>query len=437
MDERVDATQAEALRAVAAAAAAEGAPAHMRGRGIVVAAGGPVMIANAYVLVRVLRELVGSTLPIEIWHLGGREMPRFLARTLEALGCAVVDARAVMEEHPADVHDGWQLKAYALKHCRFAQVLLLDADQVPARDPAEAFAWPQFAEHGAVLWPDIMEIAEENPVWALCGLEPRQATSVESGQLLVDKQRHWPAVSLALAMNERADLFYRVVYGDKDVFLLAWLVTAAPYAMVPHAPFMDGGYFGQRDFDGAVLFQHRTNSKWSLSGRHDRPEGFRFQAECEAFLEDLRQVWDGRIFHAPARPAAALAAEAALVRQRHFTLARSGEAAERFELLPGHQIGAGRSYRAANWHVEEGAAGLELVVRDAVKPVLRLAAAHEGYWAGEALVRPGAEAVLAPADAAALEAIAAELGRSNAAPGAAVPRPTHEMLDDERLYRRT
>jgi hypothetical protein len=64
-----------------------------------------------------------------------------------------VDARVVQAKYPACVADGWQLKPYALIHSRFEEVLLLDADQVPVRDPAEIFRWPQYLETGALCRP--------------------------------------------------------------------------------------------------------------------------------------------------------------------------------------------------------------------------------------------------------------------------------------------
>ncbi|MEO1160154.1 MAG: hypothetical protein AAFW74_06810, partial [Pseudomonadota bacterium] len=62
------------------------------GRGIVICAGGPVMLTNAYVLVRVLRDIHKSGLPIEMWHLGAQEMPGLMAAVFNELGCKIIDA---------------------------------------------------------------------------------------------------------------------------------------------------------------------------------------------------------------------------------------------------------------------------------------------------------------------------------------------------------
>ncbi|HVX81342.1 MAG TPA: hypothetical protein VHB23_08185, partial [Devosiaceae bacterium] len=113
------------------------------GRGIVIAAGGATVFTNAYVLVSVLRDTLGCALPIEVWHLGAAEMSPSMAALLGELGATVVDAGPLVAETGASVRDGWQLKPFAMLHSRFAEVLLLDADQVPIRDPAICFEWPE------------------------------------------------------------------------------------------------------------------------------------------------------------------------------------------------------------------------------------------------------------------------------------------------------
>src|SRR6188508_1192546 len=88
-------------------------PGRFNGRGIVVAAGGAEVFVNAWVLVFVLRRVLRSTLPIEVWHLGRKEMSPRMASLLEAEGVTVVDAEIALKRQPARIHDGWQLKIYA------------------------------------------------------------------------------------------------------------------------------------------------------------------------------------------------------------------------------------------------------------------------------------------------------------------------------------
>ena len=60
---------------------AEPYPAHrFQGRGIVTCAGGPRYFTCAWVLVRVLRDILKTPLPIQVWHRGAAEIdPRMRA----------------------------------------------------------------------------------------------------------------------------------------------------------------------------------------------------------------------------------------------------------------------------------------------------------------------------------------------------------------------
>ena len=366
------------------------------GRGIVVCAGGARILTNAYVLVRMLRDTLDCTLPIEIWHMGSMEMPPLIAGLLEGLGCRIVDANEVSKKHPAAIYDGWQLKSYALLHSAFDDTLLLDADQVPLIDPETVFEWPEYRRAGAVFWPDIIELSARNPVWELVGLEPEDIRSWETGQIAVNKSRHWKSLWLVFEFNQRAEMFYDLVYGDKDTFLIAWLMTGAEHAFVPHPPFVDERYLVQRDFAGGGAFQHRTNCKWSLHEAPDCPPGFVHQDTCERYLDDLRKVWNGFVFTPPSRSHDAMETERELILQRAFTCFLGEAPPAEIELLDGHQIGKGRDFHWFNWYVESVAGGCRLVICDRTRPSFVLTRTPDGLWLGNALTAKASNVVLQP-----------------------------------------
>ena len=136
------------------------------GKGIVIPAGGPDLFTNAYVLIHLLRVVHGCNLPIDVWHFGAAEMSARMKHLLRDLAVDTVDAEDVLAAHPAAIRNGWPLKPYALMWSRFEQVLMLDADQVPLRDPADLFGWDAFRATGALLWPDVNDILAANPAWA-------------------------------------------------------------------------------------------------------------------------------------------------------------------------------------------------------------------------------------------------------------------------------
>jgi ADP-heptose:LPS heptosyltransferase len=269
-------------------------PDRFAGRGIVICAGGVRMFANAWVCIHMLRK-VGCKLPIELWHLGKAEMDSTMEELVRPLGVTCIDATTHAAVWPAKVSGGWALKPYAIINSAFEEVLLLDADNVPVRDPEFLFESAQFKTHGAVFWPDEGRLAENAAAWRLFDVAYRDEPEVESGQVLVNKRQCWAPLLLCMWYNTQSAVFYKHVHGDKETFPFAFRRLGVPYAMIPHAMKLPVGAFYQHDFEGARLFQHRTGDKWDLLGRNQRIADFLYEDECRQFLRDLAQRWDGRL----------------------------------------------------------------------------------------------------------------------------------------------
>ena len=308
-------------------------PGGYEGRGIVTSGGGAKYFICAYVLVRVLRQL-GCTLPVEWWHIGRAEMDPYMRRLAEGLGGVTVrDCREVQPQ--PRILGGWTSKVVSIYHSRFREVLYLDADQVPVRDPSFLFDEPQYQRHGAVFWPDLRngpgyDITAEG--FDACGLpapgksrlphhdKPSDYRPVESGQVLIDKSKVWTELTHCLYLNEHEDFFYPspsgkrpwLCYGDKSLWLLAWMqihkerVREVSYYRPPYAMPADcawigsrkGGAFLQRDFSGQVLFQHRVQptTKWDLHGVNHHPAGFTHVEKCNEAIAELRSRWNGKVY---------------------------------------------------------------------------------------------------------------------------------------------
>jgi hypothetical protein len=386
------------------------------GRGIVIAAGGQRLFVNAYVLVHLLRRRLGCATPIEVWHYGVDEMSPRMKALLADLGVETVDATGLAARAGVAIRDGWQLKPLALLGSRFAEVLLLDADQVPVVDPSVAFDWPQYRDAGAVFWPDVLDVKADNPIWAELGLAGERRVSLESGQALVDKRRGLRAALATLALNEAAETVYRYVYGDKDTLQLGWMLADAPFALVPHRPFAEERALVQRDFDGNALFQHRTNCKWTYAGEQYSFKAAIHQDACLAALEALRALWNGRIFNPPSRSAAARELEATLVAAARMECEVAGEAPFVVEFQPDGELGEGRSHDRANWAVVDDPTDdsrRELIIWDARgRAAYRLAPGSDGGWRGERSLFPAAPlvATLGPAAAPAPAVAGAQRG---------------------------
>lgn len=390
-----------AMRDALLAAAGERVPCpqeRFSGRGIVVCAGGPRMFTCAYVCIGILKRVLRCALPIEVWYIGDAEMGPPMRGLLDALGTETVDAVAVGKRHGVQVLGGWELKAFALLHSRFREILLLDADNIPAADPSFLFDSDEYRATGAIFWPDLVRVRRDSPIWSISGVTYRDMPSVESGELIVDKVRCWDGLRLANWINQRSSFFYQHVYGDKDTFLFAWLILGLPFHMIRHPPKRLPLTLCQRAFDGSVLFQHRNEQKWSIHGVNRRSDGFRHEEECFALLDELRQKWDGRVFNPPPRPENAREIEERLKAQRRFLFTRVGQGTTSIELLRDHRIDRASHDWGFYWYVQERDGEASLVLEVNGRQLYALAPAEDGSWSGR---RSGEDVPveLAPAEA--------------------------------------
>jgi hypothetical protein len=264
------------------------------GRGIVTCGGGVGYFTTAWVCIHQLRR-IGCTLPIQLWYLGPREVNEHMRALLAPLGVECIDAHEVRKKHPAKILNGWELKPYAMLHCPFREVLLLDSDNVAIVNPEFLFATPQFHENGAVFWPDHNHMEPGRSAWQVFRVPFRDEPEFESGQILVDKEKCWPALQLAMWFNENSDCFYHHVYGDKDTFRFAWHRIGQKFSMPPY-PLRDlEDAMCQHDFQGRVIFQHRNMDKWNFFRENKHVAGFLFEDECRADVARLRSLWNGRV----------------------------------------------------------------------------------------------------------------------------------------------
>jgi len=357
-----------------------------RGRGIVTCAGGPRYFTCAWVLVRMLRDVLKTNLPIQVWHLGAAEMDPLMRALLERYGAEVVDACSAGCGPPPAGH---AIKPFAILHSRFEELVFVDADNLPTIDPERLFDSAAYRETGAVFWPDLQPLAAESLLWELCRVPFRHEPSFESGQIVLDKARSWKPLTLTLHMNEHSSFYFRYFYGDKDTFHLAWRRLEQPYAMPPHEPLRipdDGAdplftrhsfVLGQRDFDGLLIFQHRNWPKFVLLGRNPRYPVLPYEDECRGFLDELALQWDGRV-RAPFDPPPGPAGPGA----RWFRYVRLSDSERWVELLPDNQIGRG-SKEAERWWcvVPDGRTSMLEILGDE-HVTCRLTRHLDGVWRG-------------------------------------------------------
>jgi hypothetical protein len=247
-------------------------PSLSQGRGIVFVSGGDLLCV-AMASIRMLRDM-GCTLGIELWHLRA-ELSSSQGKQLSDL--AVIPM--CFEDHvasgllqPIDSNVGlrlFQLKALAIKHSSYEEVLLLDSDNTPLRDPTSLFLRLKDLRSSALFWPDYWMTHTENPVWDILDVKARQEWEQESGQILVNKRLAWPALNLCVHLN--SPFYMQLLNGDKDTFRFAWMASHTPFTMVPSRALPvgqlspDGVFCGhtmlQHDLDGSPLFLHHNQLK--------------------------------------------------------------------------------------------------------------------------------------------------------------------------------
>lgn len=256
------------------------------GQGIVILAGGRYT-AFATTGLGMLRE-IGSKLPIEVWVKDAEEEREEWCIELSKEGVACRRLSNYMDTKL--LVQGYQLKISAIFFSSFEQILFLDADNVPVKNPDNIFTSKSFTDTGVVLWPDYWKHTGAPFLPYIVGLSDgpsemlREDQTAESGQLVWDKRRHWKALCLAAYYNYYGPQHYYTMisqgwagWGDKDTFLIALRSLRQDYYMVPHklkTLFINGTNDGvgmlQADPTNPTayepMFLHSNIIKWSVRG---------------------------------------------------------------------------------------------------------------------------------------------------------------------------
>ncbi|KAL7690010.1 putative alpha-mannosyltransferase, nucleotide-diphospho-sugar transferase [Plasmopara halstedii] len=253
---------------------------HGNGNGIVMVVY-PKLMSSVYASISVLRSY-NCTLPIELW-ISRPEVIRTpsMKIALELLQQRFLDVTVETITDPTIA--GFSTKIHAVHHSKFENVVFLDADNIPVRDPTFLFESQEFLNYGAIFWPDfwhpertIFNIQSESLLWQLVDLPFVDMFEQESGQLVINRKRAAIALEVLLFFaNHRPSHFSKLMlaHGDKDLFRLAWMKAKTQFYMIPFPPASAGPERGtyrkkfcgmtmvQFDAGGNILFLHRNSKK--------------------------------------------------------------------------------------------------------------------------------------------------------------------------------
>lgn len=240
------------------------------GRGVVIVAGNQDTLMRVRVILRALLKM-GSNIAVEI-HYWDDEMHDGMKAELGKLYFHIFfndlsKDHNIIKVKKTGIYINYQLKTAAVINSRFAEPILLDADNIPLMDPKSLYETDEYKEYGTLFWPDIARTRPQNPAWALTNTHCRMNEyEQESGQLMVDKTRFFYHLQLAAWFNNnQSDYYNEFLLGDKDTFRFAWHALKTQFGRpkkwlatvgTVNEGFYCGHTFAQHHPDGSVAFLH-------------------------------------------------------------------------------------------------------------------------------------------------------------------------------------
>ena len=234
----------------------------------------PKIFKDALTNLQFLRTHHVPLLPIEIFHNNELSLEQ-VNELLQITNLRVVSIHNVLQEHqePQLKDNNYHYKFAALLACSFRHVLFLDADSMPIIDPTLLFENVVYTETGLVMWPDMWKTNPDNPIYEIVGYTCRDEFEVESGQFIIDRYKHYHTILLSFYMLKDQSIWYKFLFGDKDVLRWASRYLRKPIyieqTFIKSLGFRLQEYWcGQtmvHSFNGKVVFFHANLLKHSPS----------------------------------------------------------------------------------------------------------------------------------------------------------------------------
>ncbi|KAF9898195.1 hypothetical protein BX616_004358 [Lobosporangium transversale] len=228
------------------------------GRGIVMCVGN-YHAKFARTAIKVLREVVNSTLPVEIYYTGHYDLtPENRAWFEKYENVRTIDITTVIDNELIRL-GGWAIKPFALLISKFSEVILMDSDAYFLEPPEVLFEDGGYKEVGTVFFYDrtlFPGAGGDKKVWMESFLPSmsnhpsktrwfnRQGDhEMESGVVVLDKTRHFLGLLAICKINdlhERDQVTYRKTWGDKESFWIALEMIQERYSFIRYR----GGVIG-------------------------------------------------------------------------------------------------------------------------------------------------------------------------------------------------
>ncbi|KAK1927346.1 mannosyltransferase putative-domain-containing protein [Papiliotrema laurentii] len=218
-------------------------PKHLR-RGLILTGGQGKTLERVKLSLHMLRNVIGSTIPIELYHfpdeLQDEEERRELEDSFDVALKSVGQKRFNMEK-------SWNVKNEAFLATNFTEFIYLDSDNIPLRDPERLFDSVEYRQSGSVFWSDLNKDHPDNAIFRILGRYcSDEHWPAEAGQLLFDKRGNnglnLAVLHIANHMMGQSDLYGKLSYGDKDLFRFAFYALGLDYQQATKMFASAGGY---------------------------------------------------------------------------------------------------------------------------------------------------------------------------------------------------
>ncbi|KAJ3407863.1 hypothetical protein HDV05_005242 [Chytridiales sp. JEL 0842] len=221
-----------------------------KGKGIVISTG-KFHFKLALHAIRSIREVLNSTLPIEVVYGGPGDLDPGMIKAFERqpnVKCLDIYNHFGEESH---LFGGWSIKPFAILGSSFEEVIFMDADTLFFQDPRVLLEKSErYNQTGALFFLDRTIGGTYNDWFTKIQPNPSQVAKngrymrkltvheMESGVVVVDKGNidvlH--ALLVVCKMNsqfERDKVTYKNMHGDKESFWISFEVLRVPYTYPP------------------------------------------------------------------------------------------------------------------------------------------------------------------------------------------------------------
>jgi len=220
-----------------------------KGRGIVICTGS-THYKYALSTIDTLRNVIKTKLPIEVFYNGKDELSDEEQQGLMIYPNVFLSDIEDYFNNDIIKSKKWAIKPFALLASRFMEVILIDADAMFIRDPAELFKTRGYEETGTLFFRDrtlqkpyINDSLNWFKEWAKNPLPETKSSrfwngitvhEMDSSTVVINKEKAILGLFSVCKLNEnviREGMVYHHVYGDKETFWMGFDMARQHYYM--------------------------------------------------------------------------------------------------------------------------------------------------------------------------------------------------------------